>query len=348
MTRRRLPGLSVVLAVVLVALVARTSDSPLRADGSGCQFTGVDRVVAVGDVHGAYDRFVEILRAADLLDARLRWTGGRTHLVQLGDVVDRGPDSLKVLDLLERLQKDAARAGGAVHPLLGNHEVMRMLGDLRFVSPGEYAAFVSSRSTDLREAYVKRAAAINQPVIDPPPLGFVELRTNFGRNGRYGAWLRMLNAVVQINGIVFVHGGIGPETADLTCDAINQTVRREITADIDKTRGDPLASLAARPDGPLWYRGLAEEPDAFAPVVDDILARQHARAIVIGHTVTADFRVRVRFGGKVVQLDTGMQPEYVSEGRASALQIERGVMTAIYSDRREVLTEPAAVAVPVR
>jgi hypothetical protein len=348
MSRRLQPGPFVAMALALVTFAAIPSDSHLRADGSGCQFTGIDRIVAVGDVHGAYDRFVEILRASDLLDARLRWIGGRTHLVQLGDIVDRGPDSAKALDLLERLVKDAARSGGAVHVLLGNHEVMRMVGDLRFVSPGEYGAFVTSRSEELREAYIKRGAATNDSVIDQPPLGFVELRTNFGRNGRYGEWLRTLNAVVQINGTVFVHGGIGPATASLPCEAINETIRREITVDIDKTRADPSTPLATRPDGPLWYRGLAQEPDDFAPTVDDILAKQHARAIVVGHTVTADSRIRVRFGGKVVQVDTGMQPAYVAAGRAAALQIERDVMTAIYTDRREVLAGPAAVAAPGR
>src|SRR5436190_15794143 len=124
--------------LVLVVMAAAGGRAPLAAPS--CQLTGVDRVVAVGDVHGAYDRYVEILRTTGLLDDRLRWTGGRAHLVQLGDVVDRGPDSLKALDLLERLEKDASRAGGAVHALLGNHEVMRIVGDVRFATAGEYEA----------------------------------------------------------------------------------------------------------------------------------------------------------------------------------------------------------------
>ena len=165
MSRRRQPDLFVAFTLALVALAAVTSDSRLRADGSGCRFTGIDRIVAIGDIHGAYDRFVEILTASGLVDKQQRWIGGRTHLVQLGDVVDRGPDSAKALDLLKRLEKDAARAGGAVHPLLGNHEVMRVLGDLRFVSPGEYAAFVSSKSEEVRDAYVKRAADLKEPVV---------------------------------------------------------------------------------------------------------------------------------------------------------------------------------------
>jgi hypothetical protein len=293
-TFRTLLRLAAAAALVVAAIAGSKST---RAAGAPCQFTNVDRIVAVADVHGAYDRFVEILRAANVIDERLHWTGGRTHLVQLGDVVDRGPDSLKALDLLDGLQREAQRAGGAVHQLLGNHEVMRMLGDLRYTVPGEYAAFTSSKSTEVRDAYVERAKANNDPVATPPPLGFVELRIAFGQNGRYGKLLRSLDAVVQIDGIVFVHGGISPAVAELSCDVVNETVRRNLGSDLAQTRSEPLAQLATRVDGPLWYRGLAEESDAFAPSVDDILARQKASAIVVGHTVTADGRVRVRFGG---------------------------------------------------
>jgi hypothetical protein len=338
-------------AALTLALAASAGSRLPRAAASSCEFTNVDRIVAVGDVHGAYDRFVEILRAANLIDERARWTGGRAHLVQLGDVVDRGADSLKALDLLESLQREARRAGGAVHQLVGNHEVMRMLGDLRYTVPGEYAAFTTSKSTEVRDAYLERAKAANDPIATPPALGWVELRVAFGQNGKYGKLLRSLDAVVQINGIVFVHGGISPAVADLSCDAINETVHRNLGSDLTQTRSEPLAQLATRVDGPLWYRGLAEESDAFAPAVDDILAKQKAGAIVVGHTVTADGRVRVRFGGKVIQVDTGMQPAYVQNGRASALQIEQGTMTAIYADRRDVLSKENAVpaaAAPAR
>ena len=159
-------------------------------------------------MHGAYDRLVAILRAAEIVDTKLRWSAGKTHLVQLGDVVDRGPDSRKALDLLQSLEKDAARAGGAVHALLGNHEIMRMLGDLRFTTPGEYTAFVTARSEDVRQRFVESApAAERESLLKETPLGSVEMRVAFGREGPYGKWLRSLNGVVKINGVLFVHGG---------------------------------------------------------------------------------------------------------------------------------------------
>jgi hypothetical protein len=262
----------------------------------------------------------------------------------VGDVVDRGPDSRKAIDLLQGLEKEAARAGGAVHMLLGNHEIMRVLGDLRFVTPGEYTAFVTSRSEEIRSRIIEaQPAEERELLLKETPLGSIEMRVAFGRDGTYGKWLRGLNAVVKINGVLFVHGGISPAMAGLSCDAINATVRSELTNDIDKTRAAPLSSLSASEDGPFWYRGLAQ-PEAAAAQVDGILAQQRVRAIVIAHTVTPDGRIRANFGGKVFQIDTGMQPAYVPAGRASALEIARGTFTAIYEDRRDVLvTAPADV-----
>ena len=205
-------------AVAIGLMLAGGARRPDAADPP-CRFSGIDRVVAVGDVHGAYDRFVGILQTAGLVDARLRWTGGSAHLVQLGDVVDRGPDSARVLDLLQRLQKEAPRQGGAVHPLLGNHEVMRMLGDLRYVSAGEYNAFVTLKSEALRQKFVRSGEAGPGQSLETIPLGFVELRLAFGRGGVYGAWLRTLQAVVDIDGVLFLHGGISPIVADLPCEA---------------------------------------------------------------------------------------------------------------------------------
>jgi hypothetical protein len=225
--------------------------------------------------------------------------------------VDRGPDSRKALELLERLQDEARRSGGAVHALLGNHEIMRMLGDLHYVTPGEYEAFVTPKSERIRSDFVDQAdKSLREQLLKDTPLGFVEMRVAFGRNGPYGEWLRKLDVVVKINGVLFVHGGISPGNARMSCDAVNTAVRREITADIDKTRSAPLESLSAGETGPLWYRGLAQEPDAFAPNVDEILAKQNARALVIAHR-RAGRPDQTRFDGKVIQIDTGMQPAYV-------------------------------------
>jgi calcineurin-like phosphoesterase family protein len=345
------------VATVTLGILAASATTHAQTTDLPCEIDDAERVVAVADVHGAYDRFVEILKAAGVLDSRERWAGGRTHFVQIGDVVDRGPDSRKALDLLRRLQGEAQKAGGAVHALLGNHEVNRLVGDFRYVVPDEYRAFETRESADLRERVAAAVQPENREVVNAMPLGSIEMRQAFAPTGEYGEWLRTLKVVVKINGVVFVHGGLDPGSAALSCETMNQTARRELTDDWEKTQADPLHTLvgagsqsatAGYPeDGPLFYRGLALQPDAFETQVDEVLAKQKARAIVVGHTLTSgDNRIRVRWGGKVLQLDTGMQSAYVPTGRASALEIRNGVFTAIYVDRRDVLVTQPAAATP--
>ena len=97
------------------------------------------RIIAIGDLHGDYEAFTQLLSQAELIDERGKWSGGSTILVQTGDVPDRGPDSLKIIQHLQRLQKQAPRRDGRVITLVGNHEAMNMTGDLRYVHEGEYA-----------------------------------------------------------------------------------------------------------------------------------------------------------------------------------------------------------------
>jgi len=195
----------------LVLLAGLASAPGASAAEPACEFEGVERIVAIGDVHGAYDRMVAILRAAGLIDRRQRWSGGKAHLVQLGDVVDRGPDSRKALDLLRRLEGQAAKAGGAVHALLGNHEVMRMAGDRRYVVPGEYDAFLTPRSKEVRKFFVRGEKEEDRDaLLKETPLGWIEMQAAFGPRGTYGKWLRTRNAVVRINGVLFLLNA--PET----------------------------------------------------------------------------------------------------------------------------------------
>jgi hypothetical protein len=310
-----------------------------RAAAASCDVDGIERIVAVGDVHGAYDGFVQILQAAGVVDAAARWSGGKTHLVQLGDVVDRGPDSRKALDLLQRLEREASKAGGRVHSLIGNHEGLRLLGDFRYAVPGEFAAFTTPDSALARQEAIDALSADRRDAaMQETPLGMVEMIRAFAASGAYGASIRGHDAVVRLNGVVFAHGGISPAIAPMSCGEIDDRVRRELSRDLEKTRGALKTSLAFGDEGPLWYRGLAQQPETFAPEVDRILEAQRARAIVVAHTVQTDGQIAVRFGGRVMLIDTGMQQAYVSTGQPSALEIRGDTFTAIYRDRRQELT----------
>ena len=121
-----------VFAALLALAVAgaRPAAQPRAPQAPGsfpCDVQTTERIVAVGDIHGAFDQFVAILRAAGIIDKRNRWSGKKAVLVQTGDVLDRGPDSRKALDLLRKLEGEAQRAGGRVYALLGNHELMRLV-----------------------------------------------------------------------------------------------------------------------------------------------------------------------------------------------------------------------------
>ncbi len=294
-----------------------------RAQSIPDDFPGVGRVVAVGDVHGDKDALAAVLRMAGVTDDADRWIGGETHLVQIGDVPARGPQTREAFDLLMRLEKEAASAGGKVHAIVGNHEVGVMSGDLRNVLPAEYEAFKGPESEERVKALweqeldsLRRAGRfpstdadmeyLKKSWFERHPPGFVEHREAFSPSGFYGSWIRRHNAALRINDALFVHGGISPKHAGRTRSDLNQTIRREL-ADPDRL----LPGLATDTQGPIWYRGMAEERDG-GPLevhVKRVLAFHGVRRIVIGHTVTRS-SILPRFGGRVVNIDIGLSRFY--------------------------------------
>jgi len=175
------------------------------------------------------------------------------------------------------------------------------------------------------------------------PLGFFEMQVAFGKDGDYGKWVRSRIPAVKINGVLFIHGGVSERVAALGCDGLNAEVQRDLAA--VPVPDDKITSLlSATEDGPLWYRGMASDPETeFAPKLDGILQRLNARAVVVGHTPLADARITTRFGGRVVLIDTGMLGgESYPKGSPSALEMRGDALTAIYADGRRVpVTAPA-------
>jgi hypothetical protein len=207
-----------------------------------------ESLVAIGDVHGDFDDFVGMLQRIGLIDKQSHWTGGKTTFVQTGDLLDRGPKPREVMDLMMTLEKEAAQGGGRVVSLLGNHEMMNIMGDLRYVTPVNFASFADSKSEERQKSayqqYVKwrdshgpLLAELPQPMeltemewMARHPLGFVEHREAFGPQGNYGKWLREHAALAKIGSVIFLHGGIHPNLAHLKLDTINSHIRDEIKA----------------------------------------------------------------------------------------------------------------------
>jgi hypothetical protein len=271
------------------------------------------RIVAIGDIHGDNDAWVAVARAAGLIDAKGRWAGGQTVLVQLGDVVDRGPDSLKVIHHLMKLQREAPRKGGRVIVLVGNHEAMNMTGDLRYVHPGDYKAFTDRDSEARRDrvyeanrdkiesAYRARdpnmtPAAIREAWMKATPPGMLEHQAAWQPDGQIGKWVIGNPTVVKLGDTLFVHGGLSEAYAALSIEQINRRV-----ADALKTQDVRPTVIINDPVGPLWYRGLILRGDGDeatrAPIppgktvalsindeIELVLQAFGVKRIVVGHT----------------------------------------------------------------
>lgn len=202
------------------------------------QFSNVNRIVAVGDVHGAFEALVATLQAADVIDEGLTWSGADTHLVMTGDLLDRGPDSRRIMDLIMRLEQEAAAAGGQVHQLLGNHEVMNLIGDVRYVSLAEFAAFSPEESAAEREHWFQRFLAdqpedadefiVQTQFDEKAPPGFFGHRRAFRADGEYGKWLLEKPLMVVINGTAFTHGGAPPFVAEHGLAGVNGSLKKDL------------------------------------------------------------------------------------------------------------------------
>ncbi|MFC1654186.1 metallophosphoesterase [Myxococcota bacterium] len=267
------------------------------------------RIVAVGDVHGNFEGLSQILQRAQIINADLKWIGGRTVLVQTGDLLDRGGAVRQVLDLLMDLQKQAASAGGRVIVLMGNHEVMNLTGEFDLVSTEAYASF---------------------------PGGAMEYRKALGPEGRYGKWLLSLPVIVRVHDTLFMHAGISPEYTEWGLDDINQQVQEALEQQDSGAEG-----ILFNRQGPLWFRGLARwEEERLAGYLNNWLLAQGARRIVAAHTPRETGEIQMRLAGRIFLIDTGMLASEYPGGRASALEIDAGIVSAVYPDGKQLLFKP--------
>jgi len=342
MLSRLLTRLGVLAAALVLALPGCASTAP-QAPAT------VHRIVAVGDLHGDFAAWRAIAQAAGLEDSRGRWTGGATVFVQTGDVVDRGPDGLKIIQDLMRLQREAPRANGRVVTLVGNHEAMNVTGDLRYVSAADFAAYADANSERVRQqTYLANKAqleaiyrekdpamsseAVKAAWLAATPPGALEHQAAWRPDGAIGRWVVGNPAVALIDGNLFLHGGIGPAYAHVPLDEINRKVAAALTA-----QSAAPEAIINDPAGPLWYRGLvipepppapaaegatpAPAPPSVAEQLDVALTGFGAKRMVIGHTPILS-GIAVLEGGRLVRIDTGISSAF--GGKLTYLEILDG------------------------
>jgi hypothetical protein len=279
------------------------ASAPLVTLFACASMAGSPRVVAVGDLHGDLTAALATLKMADVVDDSGHWSAGNATLVQTGDTTDRGPDSKGVMELIRRLQTEAKADGGRVIALLGNHEVMNLQGDWRYVSPGDLDGFGGKD---------KRTAA-------------------FAPDGDVGTWLRSLDVVAQVDHTVFCHGGVSPQYAGIGVAALNTAAR----ASIDVEGGSEVLGAG----GPLWYRDYVNEPEAVAcPNLGKALAALGAKRMVVGHTTRRDGKIQVRCQGRLAVIDIGISDHYGAHH--GALELTDQDAWAIYPTGRIDLADP--------
>jgi len=250
-----------------------------------------------GDVHGQCDTLVKFLINNHIIDKSLRWCFGKGHIVFLGDIFDRGEKVTEALWLLYRLENEAAQEGGGVHLLLGNHEIMNLFDDNRYLAD-KYFYLFEKLHLDYHEYYSKKTIM--------------------------GQWLRSKNAILKINDILFVHGGIHPDLLkyNVSLDSVNYSINKYLVSRHPGKLQSPLIDFLVSAKGPFWYRGMVpfegSQNCLSGQEVDQILAYYKVNVIMVGHTTLS--HITSFYSGKVYGLDV---PFYRIPGKP---------MQAIYID----------------
>jgi hypothetical protein len=247
----------------------------------------VDSLYVVGDVHGRYDQMTHLLEKSAIIDESLKWTGGKAHIVFLGDIFDRGDDVTKVLWFIHDLEEKAEKAGGKVHLVLGNHEIMTMTKDLRYLSR--------------KEQNIAIAHGLSYDELFHPMDSYL------------GSWLRSKVSILRINQIVFAHGGvldIGPNSLEdfnnLAYFYMKDPMYLDVVQDNpDSTRYDPMEWWRMKlffydSEGPYWYRGYVYS-DTLEPQLDAMLKKHNSKIHVVAHTPLET--ITERYDGKLLTTD---------------------------------------------
>lgn len=276
----------------------------------------VPRLIAIGDLHGDLDKAKRAFRLAGLIDANDKWVGGTTTAVQVGDLLDRGDHEVELLFWVERLAKEAAAHGGALHILNGNHEVMNVRGVFRYVTHGGLVDFqrwqLAQRISDsLKEKcdcgsdYRKALAAANMFKGDAhADARWTALQPGGPVTRRF---LSRYPVVLQVGSTLFVHGGVLPQHVDYGLDRINQETQSWMLGQ-DESNGSKMPSFLSGRSAVVWSRAYSTEAhdrcdcDTLTKALGMIPG---AERMVVGHTIQGS-GINAACDGQVLRIDVGM------------------------------------------
>lgn len=288
----------------------------VRADKVFSPENAVDsasHIFVISDFHGEFESTCSLLINNSIITPDLHWNFGDGRLVVNGDMMDRGDKVTEILWLIHRLELEAPETGGKVHFLLGNHEIMVMQGDLRYINP-KYDTVCTLLGTTYDQL--------------------------FSNETYLGRWLRSKHVVMKINEILFVHGGLNPAFVDsgYTIDYINSFYHQNIDKQYEAVKSDSLLSLLFGSRGPTWYRGYFTDskryPNATDSDIENLLEFYDVNRIVVGHT--GQDSIQTYYSGKVVAINI----DYGNLSAFEGLLIENGIWSVCdyRSGRRVILT----------
>lgn len=279
----------------------------------GCSVGGQNeaRIVAIGDLHGDLEAARAALRLAGAIDDQDQWIGGKLVVVQTGDILDRGDGEVGIMELFERIGEEAEGAGGAVHVLNGNHELMNAYLDFRYVTDGGFSEFEEVGEVDPADSVMA--------ALDPAHRGRAEA---FRPGGPMARVLAQRPITVVVGNTLFTHGGVLPEHLDMGLDQMNAEVHAWLLNQAPQPewiRGDR---------SPVWTRLYSDQPDAAAcDTLDMVLNRLGLERMVVGHTVQ-ETGITSFCGGRVWCIDVGMAAHY--GGRPEVLELQGNAVRSLW------------------
>eukprot|EP00184_Porphyridium_aerugineum_P001340 CAMPEP_0184698820 /NCGR_PEP_ID=MMETSP0313-20130426/5302_1 /TAXON_ID=2792 /ORGANISM="Porphyridium aerugineum, Strain SAG 1380-2" /LENGTH=568 /DNA_ID=CAMNT_0027157809 /DNA_START=131 /DNA_END=1837 /DNA_ORIENTATION=+ len=339
------------------------------------------RMVVVGDLHGDYAHFLIVLETAKIIapyadqsstsqatnlaldnsrapvsvmPERINWIANDTVLIQIGDQLDRGDDERNILCLLLRLQDQARAQGGDVRVLLGNHEFMNLISDLRYVSQEGFTWFQQDRQDEL-------ADLLDRSKLEALPPNF-KMRLNFlPWYARFRAialrpggptsvkFLSKWNLVLMVDDILFVHGALTSDHLDLYRNSSTDSVQEhfileQMNADVrnyilgnfslrhPSKNTDPmitafsvfqLPNILSALSSPVWSREWSLDTMTLSKCseLEALLNQVGARMMIVGHTIQPQ-GINSACHGKIWKVDTGISRVY--GGRLECLEIRNG------------------------
>jgi len=251
-----------------VQLKKQINNEPMNSAGAA-------NVLVLSDIEGEFEPFRNLLLANHVIDEQYRWTFGKGQLMVAGDLFDRGKQVSQYLWLLYKLEDEAKASGGYVHVILGNHDIMNLGGDFRYVQP----------------AYMANAKFMQE-----------EYKNLYGPDTELGHWLRSKNVMEKDGDFLVLHGGVSPDflAQHFSLEEINELARPFYDRWIG-AKNNTVSLLFGGTTSPFWYRGFFMEPKAAEAVIDSTLAFYDCKKIIVGHDIID--HVAMLYGGKVIGVD---------------------------------------------